>query len=189
MRVLVTDGDTRAALAITRSLGAQGHEILVSAADRSSIAGASRYCSSEYEQSPEEAGPEALRESLATIIARTQPDVVIGVTDRSLQVLHDLPAELAAGRLPPPDTCQYAAASDKASLFVRCREAGIDTPPGVVMDGGCVPTQAELAALGSPLVVRPALSWRAENGRWIHGSVSYETDRDSLSRRIEVDPA
>jgi predicted ATP-grasp superfamily ATP-dependent carboligase len=40
-----------------------------------------------------------------------------------------------------------------------------------------------------PLVVRPALSWRAEDGRWIQGAVSYETDRNTLARRVDTDRA
>jgi len=189
VKVLVTDGDARAALAITRSLGTQGHEVIVSAPVRRSIAGVSRYCASECLQSPAQDSPDAHATSFATIIAHAEPDVVIGVTDRSLTALHTLPPEIAGRRMPPPDAGQYAAASDKTGLFTLCEEAGIDTPRGLVAQGGRVPPPDDLAALGFPLVVRPALSWRADNGRWIQGSVSYESDRDALERRVETDPS
>ena len=43
MRILVTDGDTRAALAVVRALGAQGHTVDVVAARPGSLAGVSRF--------------------------------------------------------------------------------------------------------------------------------------------------
>jgi hypothetical protein len=189
MKVLVTDGETRAALAITRSLGAQGHTVVVSASEGRSIAGASRYCAAEYAQPPAQDGPNALATALASILARAEPDVVIGATDLSLTALHGLPPEVAGRRMPPPDAERYAAASDKVGLFALCLKEGIHVPGGVVAPGGFLPTSGELAMLGRPLVVRPAHSWRAENGRWIQGSVSYETDRDTLARRVDIDPA
>lgn len=189
MRVLVTDGDARAALAITRSLGAQGHAVFVSAPARRSIAGTSRYCRSEYLQPPAQAGPEALAVSLASIVARAEPAVVIGVTDRSLIALYALPPAVLGGRMPPPDAGRFTAASDKVRLFTLCHDVGIDTPEGFVAQGGMVPSSDELSTLGAPLVVRPAHSWRAENEHWIQGSVSYEANRDAVVRRVEADPA
>ena len=43
MKILVTDGDNRAALAITRSLG-RDHEVIVGACNRRSLASVSRWC-------------------------------------------------------------------------------------------------------------------------------------------------
>lgn len=44
MNVLVTDGNNRAALAITRSLGRQGYKVYVGSVTKPSIAGSSRHC-------------------------------------------------------------------------------------------------------------------------------------------------
>src|SRR5262245_58930235 len=43
MRVLVTDSDTRSALAVVRSLGRAGHEVITAGASAQSLAAASRY--------------------------------------------------------------------------------------------------------------------------------------------------
>jgi predicted ATP-grasp superfamily ATP-dependent carboligase len=189
MKVLVTDGETRAALAITRSLGAQGHTVLISASERRSIAGSSRYCTAEHWQPPAADGPGALATAFADLMSRAEPDLVIGVTDRSLTVLHALPSDLIRRRLPPPDAGQYASASDKVALFALCRAEGIGAPGGVTVPGGGLPSPGELETLSRPLVVRPALSWRADDGRWIQGAVSYETDLDALAHRVETDQA
>ena len=45
MRVCVTDGANRAALAVTRSLGRAGHEVIVGEKQVPSLAQTSRYCS------------------------------------------------------------------------------------------------------------------------------------------------
>lgn len=47
-RILVTDGESRPALAITRSLGSKGHQMIVGAMGQSSLAQASRYCSESF---------------------------------------------------------------------------------------------------------------------------------------------
>src|SRR5690242_2285365 len=46
-RILVTDGDQRAALALVRSLGRLGHDVYVCSTTAESLAGASRYCRDE----------------------------------------------------------------------------------------------------------------------------------------------
>ncbi|MCG7910480.1 MAG: carboxylate--amine ligase, partial [Candidatus Thiodiazotropha taylori] len=44
MKVFVTDGYARAALAVTRSLGAKGHQVFVGSESERSLASASKYC-------------------------------------------------------------------------------------------------------------------------------------------------
>ena len=48
MKILVLDGNNRAALAITRSLGKRGHKIYVGEKTSTSLAGSSRYCESSF---------------------------------------------------------------------------------------------------------------------------------------------
>ena len=45
MKILITDGDTRAALAIVRSLGKLGHEIHVGTEKHPALASVSKFCS------------------------------------------------------------------------------------------------------------------------------------------------
>jgi hypothetical protein len=46
--VLLTDGEARATLAITRSLGRAGYIVHVASTDGRSLAGASRYCQEDH---------------------------------------------------------------------------------------------------------------------------------------------
>ncbi len=189
MRVLVTDGDARACLAIVRSLGRLGHAVHVCAPRLPSLAGSSRYCSGELRQAGTEDGPSALSRSLLTAARSVGPDVVVGVTDATLTVLHQIEGELRPAALPAPDAERYLWGSDKVRLFEACVAAGIPVPRGVVVDGGCLPARSDALLLGAPLVVRPGLSWRRDGDRWIRGTVSYEADLDTLRVRLQRDAA
>ncbi len=189
MRILVTDGDSRAALALTRSLGCGGHEVHVTAPRARSLAGASRYCAGRARQAAIADGPRALGRSLLRAARDIGPDLVLGVTDATLTVLHELADELQPARMVPPGAAAYARASDKVDLFRTSRAIGIPVPDGLVVAGGQGPDAAETAALGSPLVVRPALSWRVCAGEWVRGGVGYEPSAAAVAERVGRDPA
>ncbi len=189
MRVLVTDGNTRAALAITRSLGLSGHTVHVSTPRRPSLAGLSRYCVAEHLQAGPAEGPAATARELVRIVRDTEPHMVVGVTDRTLTLLHSLGQVLGRSALPPPSRDEYERASDKVRLFENCRKTGVLVPEGFVVDGGHVPRDVDLKPLGTPVVVRPALSWRLDADRWIRGTISYEDNLAGIVNRLRVDPA
>jgi predicted ATP-grasp superfamily ATP-dependent carboligase len=187
--VLVTDGGTRAALALTRGLGRAGYPVSVSADARRSLAGASRHCVSRHAQAAIEAGPVALAASLLRAIEACRADVVLGVTDATLTVLHALQDRLLPARLGPPPADRYLLASDKVRLFELAGELGVPVPPGFVVRGGDVPPVEALSCLGPSVVVRPALSWRIHGGAWVRGTVTVEASRAALARRVERDAA
>ncbi len=189
MRVLVTDGDTRAALAVTRSLGRAGHTVFVTAPRRHSLAGTSRYASMESRQASVSDGPDELKRTLVSRYRDLAPAAILGVTDRTLTALHELKQESGEMVLPPPTGVDYFEASDKVRLFEACRDLGIIVPDGLVVPGGELPGEAELRSLGTPFVVRPGLSWRVGAGRWIAGKVSIENDHAGLAARQQRDPS
>ena len=189
-RILVTDGETRAALAATRSLGRAGQTVYVSAPSPSSLAGTSRYCVGEFRQAGVAEGPRRLRQSLTDLVRELRPDFVLGVTDRALYALHQARETILPARLPPPGADAYAQASDKTRLFETCRRVGIRVPRGFVVPGGELPDRDSLRSLGGTFVVRPALSWRAGAGeRWVHGSVTIERGLEGLQSRLREDPS
>src|SRR5688572_31399522 len=83
-RVLVTDGEQRAALAIVRSLGRAGHEVFVCSSRRRSLAGASRYARAEARV------PDALKEgdafvaAIRDLLSRWSIDTLLPVSEASL---------------------------------------------------------------------------------------------------------
>src|SRR5688572_11797976 len=83
-RVLVTDGEQRASLAIVRSLGRAGHEVFVCSSRKRSLAGASRYARAEARV------PDALKEgdafvaAIRDLLSRWSIDTLLPVSEASL---------------------------------------------------------------------------------------------------------
>jgi len=81
MRVLVTDGDQRPALAITRSLGRRGVSVLVGEEAPTSLASSSKYCVKHVAYPSPRRHPQAFEHALVDIVRREKVDVVMPVTD------------------------------------------------------------------------------------------------------------
>jgi predicted ATP-grasp superfamily ATP-dependent carboligase len=129
MRILITDGNERVALAVARSLVRAGHAVSVTAPTRISLAGASRGVRS----CPLSTDPLTDAAAYATEvggIARQQDSaVLLAMTDPSLEALLEHQAALPAGVvLPFPDLATYRAGSDKAHVLALARECGFGVP-------------------------------------------------------------
>ena len=84
MRVLVTDGANRAALAITRSLGRRGHDVLVGEKRAPSLAQTSRYCAERIVYPDPVTEPAAFVEALAAIVRDRRVDVLLPVAESQI---------------------------------------------------------------------------------------------------------
>ena len=189
MNVVVTDGETRAALALTRALGRSGHTVHVCAAQAHSLAGCSRWCAAEFLQAGPESAPGRIAASIVQVVRSTGSRHLLAMTDRTLTALHGSGPDLGPARIPAPAAQDYFRASDKAWLFERCREWSIPVPDGMVVPGGALPEDSRLEPLGPEWVVRPALSWRWDGERWITGKVAAVRGRAELEAHVASDPA
>ena len=140
MKVLLADGNTRAALALARSLGDAGHTVHVAAPKRHSLAGMSRHCAGEFLQPGADAAPEEIAASLAATAADCGAERVAAMTDRTLTGLHLASPGLPAAVLPTPSAEHYLTASDKAWLFERSAEWGIAVPMARLSKAARCPT-------------------------------------------------
>jgi len=188
MKVLVTDGESRAALTITRSLGRLGHQVHVCSERSPSLAGVSRYCTKFHRLPARDLGVEALVQQLTSLGEMIQPDKVVGVADKTLAVIHER-LESWGKIVVPPAKDDYFEASDKVALFRTCKRVGIPVPDGMVVEGGELPPQDVFETFGSPLVVRPAMSWKVSGDRWIHGTVFVADTYSDLRDRLSLDEA
>jgi predicted ATP-grasp superfamily ATP-dependent carboligase len=163
---LVTCGNLRSTLAVTRSLGRRGVAVTVADERRRSLAGASRYCRAAVRvPSPVEA-PEAFVGALHREVERGGHRVVIPMDDVTLALLAAARARfegLAALPFPDPEIVQLA--HDKGALASVAAEHGVPAPRTVV-----VREAADLAAaarlVGFPAVVKARVSRLAVDGRW-----------------------
>lgn len=187
MRVLVTDGDTRPALAVTRALGRLGHEVIVAAERHPSLASASRYCYQQETYPSLQREPGEFAATVSAIASRHSVNVVLPVTEISTLLLSEgrqlLPLTTATP-LPPTESLRIA--NNKAQVLGLARELGVPIPRTIVAESaGDMPS---IERLTFPIVVKPACSRVREANRWLSTAVSYALDPNDLAHRLRLLP-
>lgn len=181
MRVLITDGDTRQALAATRALGRAGHSVVVVADDLPCLAGVSRYASAAQACPSGVVEPGRFGAAIASRIREQHIDVVLPMTEISTLLL-----TRDRGLLPQSCSLPFASygavrrASNKAEVLELARSLGIPVPATrIVRSLIDAPTIAD--SLELPVVVKPACSRVLTQTGWISNSVSYATNTAELA--------
>ncbi|HEX4600965.1 MAG TPA: hypothetical protein VH116_06210 [Gemmatimonadales bacterium] len=157
MRVLITDGNERAALAAARSLVAVGYAVHVAARVRPSLAGVSQQVRSHTLTRDPLADPAGYTDEVRRLALDEGIDLLLPVTDASLEAVLEHRAALPlALLLPGPDLASYRAASDKAHVLTLAESCGFGVPETRII---ATPEQAERAltdaATWFPAVVKP----------------------------------
>lgn len=162
LRVLVTDGEQRSALAIVRSLGRAGHAVEVVSTSGKSLAGASRWVREDHPVPDPLGEPEAFAEAVLECVRQRSIDALIPVTEASLRVLLHLKPELGDVLLPFADAETFERVSDKKSILQVAEELGLFVPAQVSL------ADRESTAgltLSFPLVLKPWVSVIRDEGR------------------------
>jgi predicted ATP-grasp superfamily ATP-dependent carboligase len=154
MKVLVTDGDERASLAVVRSLGRM-HQVHVCAAGRASLAGCSRFAA-QYHRLPDPADSEVdFADGVRQVVSQYEIDVVLPVSDSSHMALlgrQELGAPLLA-----PSRSAYERLSDKAEVARLAAEVGLGVPR-TIEARSLEEALASAQEIGWPVVLKPAHS-------------------------------
>lgn len=154
MRVLITDGDQRAALAAARSLVAAGHVVHVADARRRSLSGVARGVTPHLLGADPLGAPAGYASEVGRLAGALDVGILLPVTDPAVEALlahrELIPRSVL---LPFPDLVTFRAASDKLAMLDLARVAGLDVPETVVLqrrDGTMVPSQAFFPAVLKP---------------------------------------
>ncbi len=188
MKILVTDGDNRAALAITRSLGHE-HEIIVGATRRRSLASVSRWCRDSFAYPDPVRDPNGFLTVLRDEVRRRHIDVLLPVADVTTISLAEHRDEFLPCRIPVPDADTIKRAADKVGVMALAARVGVPCPRGVAV-ASAHEGLARATEIGFPLVVKPGRSRVRVDGRWLMTSVRYAGDADELAQILnELHPA
>lgn len=158
--ILVTDGETRAVVAVARGLADAGYAVSVAAHARVPRAAAQLVRSvSERVLTPDPLrAPEAFVEALERFVSARSVNVVIPGGDASLRAISDGRERLEPfARLGLPDRERVRRSLDKADLAATAARHGLGPPA----TAECADTAQALAAareFGYPLVVKPLSS-------------------------------
>jgi predicted ATP-grasp superfamily ATP-dependent carboligase len=178
----VTDGDERPALAVTRSLGRRGIEVLVGAESKRSLASSSKYCAGRVEYPSPYHEPVGFSRFLRDLARRRHIDVLIPITDVTTYIVARHKAELEGGvRLPIPDFSAFDFVSDKWKLLKHAQETGMAIPRTHFLRGAEGLGEV-LGKLQYPVVVKPARSRVLTESGWMRTQVRYADSETELTR-------
>lgn len=147
------DGDERASLAVTRSLIRAGCEVTVASRNRRAIAALSRGAAWSALTASSLDEPSHFVTEVAALAARLGAQVLIPITDPSVEAVLEHRALLPAGLVVPfADLATYRAASDKVRVHEVALEVGLGIAETVVLRAGeAAPNDARLY----PGVIKP----------------------------------
>lgn len=186
MRILVTDGDTRAGLAIVRSLGQAGHEVIVGARQTRSLAAASRFAAQAIAYPDPYRYVQPFAEFIAAAIAHYRIDVLLPVTDiTTLSICQHRDLMPAGCALPFPDFGTVRRVADKDAITALAEELGVDVPKTRTLNSA-----AEFETISNelrfPIVMKPARSRVETEQEWLYTAVSYAHTLDDLRAQLEA---
>ncbi|MFO0773261.1 MAG: ATP-grasp domain-containing protein [Nitrospiraceae bacterium] len=189
MNVVVTDGNERATLAVTRSLGREGYGVVVGAERQPSLAGTSRYCRAGFVYPSPAHDPEGFVTALETEARRHQAVLLIPMSDLAMSAIGAQRARLEASvTIPVAPQAVYDDASDKYRLMQRAAALGLPIPHTWYVPAGDV--QPILAELGPyPLIIKPGRSLVTLDGRWVKTQVTQARSAEDLLEQYRGTPA
>jgi len=180
MRILLTDGNQRSALAVTRSLGRAGMEVLVGEVTAKNLASSSKFCRKGIVYPSPFEDENGFVEAIRNVVGENRVDMVIPVSDITTAILSDNKQQLEPfTTVATVDHGVFWAASDKNNLHRVAEELGIPTPTLFYIEKA----QQILDVLDKvpfPCVLKPARSRRRLNGRWVNTSVMRVQSNEEL---------
>jgi predicted ATP-grasp superfamily ATP-dependent carboligase len=186
-RVLVTNGEQRATLAVVRSLGAAGHTVHVCASRPSSLAGASRFASSEHMVANALADPARFTADVCDLMSQLDIDTLVPMTEPALLALLPERDRLSNVLIPFADADVFSAISDKQAVLAAAARAGIATPEQTVLNDAS--SAFDTASIRYPVVVKPARSVSTGAGDRLKLSVRHAASAQELESVLQdMDP-
>ena len=188
MKVLITDGNERAALAVTRALGGEQVEVIVGAESQRSLAGSSRYCRRSIAYPSPYQEPERFIATLMEAVQTHRVDALIPLSDIAMHVLGPEKAQFEKyTHFPAPSPQAFQEISDKYRLMQQAKAAGVAIPDTLfVPDGRVEEVLREIADF--PVVVKPGCSLVKDGRRWTKTSVCYAESPEELLRLYRERP-
>ena len=165
-KVLVLDANQRSALAIIRSLGRHGLEVVAGDHVAHTLGGASRYTSASVRYSNPAVDPSDFVNDITDIVNRMAIDTIIPATDLTTMLLVSQSDLSQIAVLAAPRAKSYEALTDKAHLIRLASELGVAVPETrIAMTADAILDAAR--DFGFPVVLKPARS-RYVRGNQIH---------------------
>ena len=182
MRVLVTDGDQRSALAVTRALGQQHIQVVVGAETTSSLAATSRYCSRSFAYPSPYADPEGFVSRLLELVKHIHIAAVFPISDVAMRLIGAAKQQFDQWTAAPiPPISVFEEISDKYHLMKLALELQVPIPETIFVPNGHV-EEVIHGISRFPVVVKPGCSLVKKNGQWSKTSVHVAPNAEEVFR-------
>jgi predicted ATP-grasp superfamily ATP-dependent carboligase len=184
-RILILDGHSTAALAVTRSAGRLGHWIAVGANEGGfAPAALSRYCSANLAYPISTENETAFLSSVTQFVREQGIELVIPITEWTTLPLARHRAEIERfARLALPSLESLETAADKFRTIEIARELGVPVPKTRLFTGSS--KLDDITSENYPAVVKDRYSVRWKDGRAVMGSVSYAYSEEELRQKVD----
>ena len=156
--VLVTDGEQRAALALSRSLGSLGCDVYVCSASGTSLAGASRYCRAEIQVRDPLRNPIEFVRDIEAAVRRRGINALFPISEPALLALLPERARFPQAVLPFPNATTFRRLCDKAYVVATASALGIAVPEQIEISDPRQAVGPTVDRLGFPIVLKPSRS-------------------------------
>ncbi len=189
MNVLVTDGENRSALAVTRSLGKRGCGVFVAGKDSGNISASSKYCRRAFTTPDPLSDGAGYAQAVAEIAGREGIDVIFPMTEQSVYSLNRAREQLGARVVlacAPPEMME--AVSNKYKLFQLAERLGVVVPETLYVADASNFFVQRARILRYPVVVKPAFSKIEDGDRIIATRVMFAATPGELDRLYETKP-
>jgi predicted ATP-grasp superfamily ATP-dependent carboligase len=182
-RVLVTDGEQRAALAVVRSLGRAGHDALVCATGSRSLAGLSRHCAGRLVVPDPLTDPLPFVDALAAACTEHRVQLLLPIAEPAILAILEQRERFPGVRIPFPDAGTFRRSCDKAAVLEAAAIAGLHVPQQRIVTS----PEFDVDDLEYPIVVKPARSVGEADGTRLKVGVRHAAtaaDLRSLARSL-----
>jgi predicted ATP-grasp superfamily ATP-dependent carboligase len=189
MKILVTDGEHRSALAVTRSLGRNGHAIFVAGSEPISISACSKFCTKNIRTPNPLVSGEAYAERICEIVKNEKIDVIFPLTEPSIYRINRY-----RGRFPDGVVIACAplemmeAVSNKYLLFKLAHKLSVPIPETIFVESHEAFLSNEISIPSFPVAVKPAFSNIAINDHLFPCNVMIAKNRTELNKLYRSKP-
>lgn len=184
-RILVTDGEQRASLAVVRSLGAAGHDAFVCSQVPNSLAGASRFSIAEFVVADALLEPGRFTSDIERIVRETAIDTIIPMAEPALLALLPERERLEGVLIPFARAEAFAAICDKAAVLDAAARIGMEVPAQTLIAHADDVSSVDLGNRLYPVVVKPTRSVSDGTGVRLKSSVQHADSEVQLRDILE----
>ena len=191
MKILVTDGNSRAALAITRALGKEGYEVVVCAEKQPCLASVSRFCMKGLSYPSPEDSPSEFILRILEITQNEQPDVLLPVSEiTTLLVMAEKDNLEKYSAIPFSNLNSVDRAANKYEVIALAKKLNIPVPETIILEK----PEEFSAALNFfkernfPVVIKPSRSRISTQDGWQETVVKYANNTNELQGIVDDTP-